>query len=71
MVTTDLPTIALVQMGVVPGRPDRNVASMLGFIDDARKAGAEVVAFSEMYCHPCGSAVSRTRVSTSAVLQTP
>ena len=51
MVTTDLPTIALVQMGVVPGRPDRNVASMLGFIDDARKAGAEVVAFSEM-CIP-------------------
>jgi NAD+ synthase (glutamine-hydrolysing) len=51
MVTTDLPTIALVQMGVVPGRPDRNVASMLGFIDDARKVGAEVVAFSEM-CIP-------------------
>jgi len=51
MGTTDLPTIALVQMGVVPGRPDQNVARMLGFIEDARKAGAEVVAFSEM-CIP-------------------
>ena len=51
MGTTDLPTIALVQMGVVPGRPDQNVARMLGFIDDARRSGAEVVAFSEM-CIP-------------------
>ncbi len=51
MGTTDLPSIALVQMGVVPGRPDQNVARMLGYIDDARKAGAEVVAFSEM-CIP-------------------
>ena len=51
MATSDLPTIALVQMRVVPGRPDQNVATMLGFIDDARKAGAEVVAFSEM-CIP-------------------
>ena len=51
MASSDLPTIALVQMGVVPGRPDRNVATMLGFIEDARKAGAEVVAFSEM-CIP-------------------
>ncbi len=44
----DLPDIALVQMQVIPGRPDRNVARMLGFIDDARKANVEVVAFSEM-----------------------
>ncbi|TFH46124.1 MAG: NAD(+) synthase [Lysobacterales bacterium] len=51
MASVDLPTIALVQMAVVPGRPDRNVARMLGFIDDARSAGADVVAFSEM-CIP-------------------
>ena len=51
MASIDLPTIALVQMQVIPGRPDRNVARMLGFIDDARRAGAEVVAFSEM-CIP-------------------
>ncbi len=51
MKIVDLPRIALVQMEVVPGRPDRNVARMLGFIDDAREAGAEVVVFSEM-CIP-------------------
>jgi len=51
MAFTDLPRIALVQMEVVPGRPDRNVARMLGFLDDARKADAEVVVFSEM-CIP-------------------
>ena len=51
MAFIDLPRIALVQMEVVPGRPDRNVARMLGFIDDARKADAEVVVFSEM-CIP-------------------
>ncbi len=48
MALIDLPRIALVQMEVVPGRPDRNVARMLGFLDDARKAGAQVVVFSEM-----------------------
>ena len=51
MASSDLPTIALVQMLVTPGRPDSNVARMLGFIDEARGAGAEVVAFSEM-CIP-------------------
>ncbi len=51
MAFTDLPRIALVQMEVIPGRPDRNVARMLGFLDDARKADAEVVVFSEM-CIP-------------------
>lgn len=51
MASVDLPAIALVQMVVVPGRPDQNVARMLTFIADARKAGAEVVAFSEM-CIP-------------------
>ncbi len=51
MALNDLPRIALVQMEVVAGRPDRNVARMLGFLGDARKAGAEVVVFSEM-CIP-------------------
>jgi len=51
MTFDNLPRIALVQMEVVPGRPDRNVERMLGFIDQARKADAEVVAFSEM-CIP-------------------
>ena len=51
MAFTDLPPIALVQMEVIPGRPERNVARMVDFIDDARKAGAEVVVFSEM-CIP-------------------
>ena len=32
---TRLPRLALVQMEVVPGRPDRNVERMLEFIDDA------------------------------------
>ncbi|NCF83004.1 MAG: NAD(+) synthase [Proteobacteria bacterium] len=51
MAFTDLPPIALVQMEVIPGRPERNAARMVDFIDDARKAGAEVVVFSEM-CIP-------------------
>lgn len=51
MTFDNLPRIALVQMEVVPGRPDRNVARMLGFIEEARKADAEVVVFSEM-CIP-------------------
>ncbi len=51
MASNDLPRIALAQMEVIPGRPDRNVAGMLGFLDDARKADAEVVVFSEM-CIP-------------------
>ncbi len=46
-----LPSIALVQMEVRPGRPDLNVARMLEHMDRARDAGAEIVAFSEM-CIP-------------------
>lgn len=46
-----LPSIALVQMEVRPGRPDLNVARMLEHMDRAREAGAEIVAFSEM-CIP-------------------
>ena len=38
-------------MEVRPGRPDLNVESMLAFIDRAREAGAEIVAFPEM-CIP-------------------
>ena len=48
---TDLPTVALVQMEVRPGRPDLNVESMLGFIERAREARAAIVAFPEM-CIP-------------------
>ena len=45
-----LPRIVLVQMEVVPGRPDRNVARMLERIERHRDA-AEIVVFSEM-CVP-------------------
>ena len=51
MAFSDLPAIALAQMEVIPGRPDRNVGRMLEFIEDARRAGVEVVVFSEM-CIP-------------------
>jgi len=51
MAFSDLPAIALAQMEVIPGRPDRNVGRMLEFIGDARQAGSEVVVFSEM-CIP-------------------
>ena len=47
----DLPSIALVQMEVAPGRPDINVKRMLGHIEGARQEGATVVVFSEM-CVP-------------------
>lgn len=43
-----LPPIALVQMEVLPGRPDRNVARMLEYLDQARRAGAQIVAFPEL-----------------------
>lgn len=43
-----LPSIALVQMEVIPGRPDLNAARMLEHIEAARAAGAEIVVFSEM-----------------------
>ena len=44
----DLPTIALAQMEVLPGRPDLNLARMLAFIREARQSGAEVVVFPEL-----------------------
>ena len=42
------PTVALAQMEVRPGRPDLNVESMLGFIEQARDAESAIVAFPEM-----------------------
>jgi NAD+ synthase (glutamine-hydrolysing) len=48
MAVADLPAIALAQMEVIPGRPDLNVERMEALIDQARAAGAEVVAFPEM-----------------------
>ena len=44
----NLPSIALVQMQVLPGSPARNVEAMLGYIDQARTRGAECVVFPEM-----------------------
>ena len=46
--TEALPRIGLVQMEVKPGRPDLNAASMLDYIDEARRRGAGVVVFSEL-----------------------
>ncbi len=48
MVFDKLPPMALVQMEVLPGRPDLNVAKMLEAIAAARNAGAAVVVFSEL-----------------------
>ncbi|HEY3116337.1 MAG TPA: NAD(+) synthase [Chloroflexota bacterium] len=44
----NLPPIALVQMEVLPGRPDLNAAKMLRYVEQAREAGSAVVVFSEM-----------------------
>ena len=44
----DLPTIALVQMEVRPGRPDLNAERMYEFIEEAHRAGAELVVFPEL-----------------------
>ena len=44
----ELPRIALAQMEVRPGRPDLNVQRMEALVDQARTAGAELVAFPEM-----------------------
>ena len=49
--THDLPRIALVQMEVRPGRPDLNIQRMAEHIADARRSGAEIVAFPEL-CVP-------------------
>lgn len=43
-----LPTIALAQMEVRPGRPDLNLTRVEQLIDEARRAGAELVAFPEL-----------------------
>ena len=43
-----LPSTALVQMEVQPGRPDLNIARMRQFIDRAREASTEIVAFPEL-----------------------
>lgn len=48
MTIAELPSIALVQMEVKPGRPDLNSARMIEFIEQARLANAEIVVFSEM-----------------------
>ena len=48
MAFNDLPKIALVQMDVLPGRPDLNVARMEEFIHAARQAEAEIVVFPEL-----------------------
>lgn len=42
-----LPKIALVQIEVRPGRPDLNIEQMLSYIDKGRKAGVELIVFSE------------------------
>ena len=43
-----LPTIALVQMDVAAGRPDLNLATIRRFIDSARRAKADIIAFPEL-----------------------
>ncbi len=43
-----LPAMALAQMEVQPGRPDLNLERMAARIDEARRAGAELIAFPEM-----------------------
>lgn len=40
--------IALAQMEVIPGDPDRNLATMLSMIGQARDEGADLVAFPEL-----------------------
>ena len=48
MPRSGLPTIALAQMEVKPGLPDRNAARMVELIGAAREGGAEIVVFSEL-----------------------
>jgi NAD+ synthase (glutamine-hydrolysing) len=40
--------IALCQMNVIPGRPDKNIENMKLFIDLAKESGSNVIAFPEM-----------------------
>ena len=48
MAFDELPKIALVQMEVLPGRPDLNVARMEKCIQRARREDAEIVVFPEL-----------------------
>jgi len=48
MPPSDLPSIALVQMEVRPGRPDLNLETMARHLDQVRREGAEVAVFSEL-----------------------
>ena len=48
MALAGLPTIALAQVEVLPGRPDLNLARMLAYIREARQSEAEVVVFPEL-----------------------
>ena len=43
-----LPRIALVQMEVIPARPDLNFTHMCRFMDEAREQNVQVLAFPEM-----------------------
>ena len=40
--------IAMAQMKIVPGHPDKNAASMLKMISEAKAEGAELIIFPEM-----------------------
>ncbi len=40
--------IALAQMRVIPGHPDRNTETMLRYIEEARKQSADLIIFPEM-----------------------
>lgn len=42
------PAIGLAQIDIVPGHPDRNLATLLGCIERSRDAGLELLAFPEM-----------------------
>ncbi len=41
-------SIALAQMDVLPGRPASNAATMLGYIEKARQAAADIIVFPEL-----------------------
>jgi len=43
----------LVQMNILPGRPEANTAAMLSAIEAARKASADLVVFPEMAIPGC------------------
>ncbi|MBR1552931.1 MAG: hypothetical protein IJ631_02820, partial [Schwartzia sp.] len=43
-----MPKIALAQMRVIPGHPDRNARTMLQRIDEAKEQYADLIVFPEM-----------------------